>query len=132
MGGGSPASPRHQRRALPDLKLRLRRRARGEDRIRWVKDIGLANLPFHDAASNAVWLAIVLLACDLLTWTQTLSLSGPLRVAEPNDAASAAGCHRRAPDRILAANPATAGPALALAAAVAAAVEALRAIPDPS
>ena len=31
---------------------------------------------------TAVWLAIVLLACDLLTWTQTLSLSGPLRVAE--------------------------------------------------
>jgi hypothetical protein len=30
-----------------------------------------------------VWLAIVLLACDLLTWTQTLALSGPLRVAEP-------------------------------------------------
>jgi hypothetical protein len=65
---------------LPDLKLRHRRRARAEDRIRWVKDIGLANLPLHDAASNAVWLAIVLLACDLLTWTQTLSLSGPLRV----------------------------------------------------
>jgi hypothetical protein len=32
---------------------------------------------------KAVWLAIVLLACDLLTWSQTLSLSGPLRVAEP-------------------------------------------------
>jgi hypothetical protein len=27
--------------------------------------------------------AIVLLACDLLTWTQTLSFSGPLRVGEP-------------------------------------------------
>jgi Transposase DDE domain group 1 len=61
---------------MPDLKLRLRRRAPAEDRIRCVKDIGLANLPFRDAASNAVWLAIVLLACDLLTWTQTLSLSG--------------------------------------------------------
>ena len=32
---------------------------------------------------TAVWLAIVPLACDLLTWSQTLSLSGPLRVAEP-------------------------------------------------
>lgn len=34
-------------------------------------------------ASNAVWLAIVLLAVDLLTWTQTLTLAGPLRAAEP-------------------------------------------------
>jgi Transposase DDE domain group 1 len=68
---------------LADLELRHRRRARAEDRIRCAKDTGLANLPLHDAASNQVWLALVLLACDLLTWTQTLSLSGPLRAAEP-------------------------------------------------
>src|SRR5215207_9573604 len=68
---------------LADLELRHRRRARAEDRIRCAKDTGLANLPLHDAASNAVWLAIVLLACDMLTWTQTLALHGPLRVAEP-------------------------------------------------
>ena len=68
---------------LADLELRHRRRARAEDRIRCAKDTGLANLPLHDAASNQVWLAVVLLACDLLTWTQTLSLSGPLRAAEP-------------------------------------------------
>jgi Transposase DDE domain group 1 len=68
---------------LADLELRHRRRARAEDRIRCAKDTGLGNLPLHDAASNAVWLAVVLLACDLLTWTQTLTLTGPLRVAEP-------------------------------------------------
>ena len=68
---------------LPDLELRHRRRARAEDRIRCAKDTGLGNLPLHDAASNAVWVALVLLACDLLTWTQTLTLTGPLRVAEP-------------------------------------------------
>lgn len=68
---------------LADLELRHRRRARVEDRIRCAKDTGLTNLPLHDTASNKVWLAIVLLACDLLTWTQTLSLTGPLRVAEP-------------------------------------------------
>lgn len=68
---------------LPDLELRHRLRARVEDRIRCAKDTGLANLPLHDAASNRVWLAIVLLACDLLTWTQTLALTGPLRTAEP-------------------------------------------------
>ncbi len=37
------------------------------------KDTGLGNLPLRDAASNAVWVAVVLLACDLLTWTQTLA-----------------------------------------------------------
>lgn len=68
---------------LADLELRHRRRARCEDRIRCAKDTGLANLPLHDTASNKVWLAIVLLACDLLTWTQTLALTGPLRAAEP-------------------------------------------------
>jgi uncharacterized protein YjiS (DUF1127 family) len=68
---------------LPDLELRHRRRARVEDRIRCAKDTGLTNLPLHDTASNKVWLAIVLLALDLLTWTQTLAMTGPLRVAEP-------------------------------------------------
>jgi hypothetical protein len=68
---------------LPDLELRHRRRARVEDRIRCAKDTGLANLPLHDNAANAVWIRIVLLALDLLTWTQTLALTGPLRAAEP-------------------------------------------------
>ena len=68
---------------LADLELRHRRRARVEDRIRCAKDTGLTNLPLHDTASNRVWLALVLLAVDLLTWTQTLTLTGPLRAAEP-------------------------------------------------
>jgi hypothetical protein len=68
---------------LADLELRHRRRARVEDRIRCAKDTGLTNLPLHDVASNKVWLAVVLLACDLLTWTQTLALTGPMRAAEP-------------------------------------------------
>ena len=68
---------------LADLELRHRRRARVEDRTRCAKDTGLTNLPLHDSASNRVWLALVMLAADLLTWTQTLALSGPLRAAEP-------------------------------------------------
>jgi hypothetical protein len=68
---------------LADLELRHRRRARVEDRIRCVKDTGLTNLPLHDSASNRVWIAVVLLAVDLLTWTQTLALPGTLRAAEP-------------------------------------------------
>ena len=68
---------------LADLELRHRRRARVEDRIRCAKGTGLNNLPLHDTASTKVWLAIVLLAIDLLTWAQTLALTGPLRAAEP-------------------------------------------------
>ncbi len=60
-----------------------RARARVEDHIRNDKDTGLTNLPFHDFALNAVWLALVLIAHDLITWTQTLLLPGELAKAEP-------------------------------------------------
>ena len=65
------------------LELRHRRRARVEDRIRGAKATGLRNLPFDRWRRNAVWLELVLMACDLTCWAQTLLLSGELRVAEP-------------------------------------------------
>jgi len=68
---------------LPALEARHRQRARCEDRIRDAKDTGLDRLPFHDAASNAIWLQIVLLAIDLTTWTQTLALADDWRIARP-------------------------------------------------
>jgi hypothetical protein len=69
---------------LADLELRHRRRARAEDRIRGLKDTGLANLPLHDFAANQIWCAIVALAADLTAWTQTLALTGhPARRWEP-------------------------------------------------
>jgi hypothetical protein len=68
---------------LPVLELRHRRRARAEDRIRAAKDTGLANLPYADAASNQLWLELVLLAGDLLAWMQLLALDGEHAVAEP-------------------------------------------------
>ena len=68
---------------LPALELRHRRRARVEDRIRAAKDTGLRNLPYKDAASNQVWIELVLLAQDLTAWTQTLALHGEHAVAEP-------------------------------------------------
>ena len=69
---------------LADLEVRHRQRARTEDRIRALKDTGLRNLPFHGYAQNQVWLEIVALAADLLTWTQTLALhSTPARRWEP-------------------------------------------------
>ena len=65
------------------LECRHRQRAHVEDRIRDDKDTGLQKFPFKEFALNEVWLAIVLLAHDLLVWTQALLLSGELAKAEP-------------------------------------------------
>jgi hypothetical protein len=65
------------------LERRHRARARVEDRIRAAKDTGLENLPFRDFEANAVWLELVLLAQELLFYTQTLALTGQLARAEP-------------------------------------------------
>jgi hypothetical protein len=65
------------------LELRHRQRARIEDRIRCGKATGLRNLPFDLLRRNAVWLELVLAACDLTCWAQTLLLDGELRIAEP-------------------------------------------------
>lgn len=68
---------------LADLELRHRHHARVEDRIRAGKDTGLANLPFHNADQNQIWLEICALAADLIAWTQRLALTGWAAVAEP-------------------------------------------------
>jgi hypothetical protein len=65
------------------LERRHRQRARVEDRIRDDKDTGLAKFPFKDFALNEVWLQIVMLAHDLIVWTQALCLDGELAKAEP-------------------------------------------------
>jgi len=65
------------------LERRHRQRARVEDRIRDDKDTGLARLPFKQFALNEVWLEIVMLAHDLIVWTQALLLNGELADAEP-------------------------------------------------
>jgi hypothetical protein len=65
------------------LECRHRQRARVEDRIRDDKDTGLAKLPFKEFALNEVWLEVVLLAHDLIVWTQALLLDGELAKAEP-------------------------------------------------
>jgi hypothetical protein len=68
---------------LADLERHHRARARVEDDIRNDKDTGLRNLPFRDFQHNEVWLQIVLLAHDLITWTQRLLLTGELAKCEP-------------------------------------------------
>jgi hypothetical protein len=65
------------------LERRHRAHARVEDRIRTAKDTGMRNLPHHDFARNEVWLELVLAACDLLAWTQRLTLHGDPAIAEP-------------------------------------------------
>jgi hypothetical protein len=65
------------------IEQRHRARARVEDHIRNDKDTGLGNLPFRDFEHNCVWLALVLIAHDLIAWTQTLLLHGELQHAEP-------------------------------------------------
>jgi hypothetical protein len=65
------------------IERRHRQRARIEDRIRDDKDTGLAKLPFKAFAMNEVWVQLVLLAHDLIIWTQALCLEGQLATAEP-------------------------------------------------
>ena len=65
------------------LERRHRQRARVEDRIRDDKDTGLAKLPFRSFEMNEVWVEIVMLAHDLIVWTQSLLLDGSLAKAEP-------------------------------------------------
>jgi Transposase DDE domain group 1 len=70
--------------SIPKLELRHRQRARAEDRIRGLKDSGLRNLPLHQFTKNVIWLELVQLAAELLTWTQTLAFTGsPARCWEP-------------------------------------------------
>jgi len=65
------------------LECRHRQHAHVEDRIRDDKDTGLAKFPFKEFALNEVWLQIVMLAHDLIIWTQALLLDGELAKAEP-------------------------------------------------
>ena len=65
------------------LECRHRQHAHVEDRIRDDKDTGLSKFPFKEFTLNEVWLEIVMLAHDLIVWTQALLLTGELAKAEP-------------------------------------------------
>jgi DDE family transposase len=68
---------------LAYLEARHRGHARVENRIRAAKDSGLSNLPLRTFASNEVWLALVLMAADLVAWAQRLCLGDEFVSAEP-------------------------------------------------
>jgi Transposase DDE domain group 1 len=65
------------------LDARHRAHARVEDRIRCAKDTGLDHFPSRSFAINQAWLSVVMLAVDLIAWTQHLLLSSDLAKAEP-------------------------------------------------
>jgi hypothetical protein len=65
------------------LEARHRGHARVEDRIRCAKDTGLRRLPFPEFENNACWVELVLMAQDLLAFTQGLVLKDDLAKAEP-------------------------------------------------
>jgi len=73
----------HPERDVPFLEALYRGRGRAECAIRDAKDTGLANLPSADFAINQAWLALVLIAGDLLAWMKGLCLQGELAAAEP-------------------------------------------------
>ena len=68
---------------LARLDTRHRAHARIEDRICPAKDTGLDHFPSRSFAINAAWLTVVMLAVDLIAWTQHLLLHGDLAKAEP-------------------------------------------------
>ncbi|MGI8631437.1 MAG: IS1380 family transposase [Solirubrobacterales bacterium] len=65
------------------IERRHRHRARVEDQIKDDKDTGLAKLPFRDFQMNAVWLELVGLAHNLISWTKSLLLRGELARSQP-------------------------------------------------
>jgi hypothetical protein len=68
---------------LAHLDARHRAHARVEDRIRTAKDTGLDHFPSRSFAINQAWLTVVMVAVDLIAWTQHLLLHGDLAKAEP-------------------------------------------------
>ncbi|MCA1700514.1 MAG: IS1380 family transposase [Actinobacteria bacterium] len=70
-------------RDIAAIERRHRARARVEDQIKDSKDTGLAKLPFRNFAMNAVWLELVLIAHDLLSWTKALLVTGELARSQP-------------------------------------------------
>ncbi len=68
---------------IAEIECRHRQHAHVEDRIRDDKDTGLSKFPFKEFALNEVWIEIVMLAHDLIVWTQALLLEGELAKAQP-------------------------------------------------
>jgi hypothetical protein len=66
-----------------DLDVMMRAHAHVEEHIRRLKDSGLCRFPFTDFEANAVWMATVVLAADLVRWFQLLCVDGAWRDKRP-------------------------------------------------
>jgi Transposase DDE domain group 1 len=73
----------HPSKDICFLEALYRGRGRCECAIRDAKDTGLSHFPSQRFAINQAWLAVVLVAGDLLAWTKGLCLVGDLARAEP-------------------------------------------------
>lgn len=73
----------HPSKDICFLEALYRGRGRCECAIRDAKDTGLSHLPSHSFAINQAWLAVVLMAGDLLAWMKGLCLEGDLAHAGP-------------------------------------------------
>jgi hypothetical protein len=67
---------------LPFLEARHRAHARVEDRVKAIKQTGMGRFPSREFAINQVWLQLALTATDLIAWTQTILIDGPLAKIE--------------------------------------------------
>lgn len=73
----------HESDDVAFLEGLYRGRGRAECSIRDAKDTGLDHLPSFSFALNSAWLAVVLLAGDLLAFAKNLLVSGAFKKAEP-------------------------------------------------
>jgi len=65
---------------LAFLEARHRAHARVEDRIRHAKDTGLGRFPSREFKINQAWLALAMIAADLVAWTRLLGCTGDAAV----------------------------------------------------
>lgn len=68
---------------LAFLEARHRAHARVEDKIRHAKDTGLGRFPSREFDINQSWLALTMIAADLLAWTRLLGCVGDATVLAP-------------------------------------------------
>jgi hypothetical protein len=73
----------HPSKDICFLEALYRGRGRCECAIRDAKDTGFSHFPSQSFAINQAWLAVVLMAGDLLAWMKGLCLEGDLAHAEP-------------------------------------------------
>ena len=66
-----------------ELDVIMRAHAHVENHIERLKESGLCRFPFSDFEANANWMAIVLLAADLVRWFQLLCFEGYWQGARP-------------------------------------------------